>query len=1015
MKKIKLFFAAVACLLFAVTALAQNKVSGIVTDSATGETLAGAAIMVQGTRTGAAADASGVYTISVAAPQSAVLVVSFFGYKTVEIPVAGRSVVDVALDLDATVLDDVIVVAYGTIRREAATGSVSAVKGESLAAAPATSVDKMLSGKMAGVQLSSYSGQPGSTTTIRIRGTSSINAGNEPLWVVDGIPIIADDNRALSNYGVGGGTNTAFLNPNDIESITVLKDAAAASVYGSRAANGVILVTTKSGKSGQARFTARAKYGVQQLANDNNYRPMTGEELIGYWRDAAVNGGYDPDDPSSAYYVPWSLLENGTHNWYKDLTRLGSMQEYEVNATGGNNRGSYYSSLSYHKNQGVYYGSDYSRFSARINADYKLRDGLSTGTRLNVSYNNSNSGPMGSSYYINPAFAMFRLLPWTPMYNEDGTFTNPSENAGYNPMANATYDENNDKEFRFNGSMFLEWKPLRQLSLKTTNGAEVSTIDSRGYDNPLADPDGEAYLTTYRIKEVRYTTSNTATYQDTFAGRHSVRALLGQEAMLNTYDYLGVSSPNVDPAIPYPTTSTQAQDQGTYGYSQYSLLSFFGVLDYNYNETLFASASIRADGSSLFGSQNRWGVFWSVSGSWNIAKEKFMKASGKWLSQLKLRASYGVNGNNNISTYRAYGVYGTTQYNGVTGMVPSRPDNPNLSWEKNKTWNVGLDFGFLDDRITGSVDFYSRLTTDMLLSKSVPYTTGFGSNFMNTGSLRNRGVEIMIDGTILRNRDWNWTVGANVAFNRTKVLDLAGSGFLEATDPRRGNDTPVRIVEGMSLYNFYIRDYAGVNPSNGEGLFWHHEFDEDGNIIPGQSTLTSNRANGSYIYAGSPEPKATGGFNTNISWKGLTLSAFFEFVYGNKVMTGNWYITDGEDVFSQNSQSSALNYWKQPGDTGVYPKPIAGGSNVWYAGYSTRFLEDGSYLRIKDVTLSYNLPEKWVKAIKMSGVKLYVSALNPYTFHHVNAFDPEMGPVGYAYGGNHTMVKSFVGGVEVSF
>ncbi|MBR1887380.1 MAG: SusC/RagA family TonB-linked outer membrane protein, partial [Bacteroidales bacterium] len=504
-------------------------------------------------------------------------------------------------------------------------------------------------------------------------------------------------------------------------------------------------------------------------------------------------------------------------------------------------------------------------------------------------------------------------------------------------------------------------------------------------------------------KKIRYTTSNTATYADKF-GRHSVRALVGQEAMLNTYDYLGVSSPDVDPAIPYPTTSTGEKDSGTYGYSQYSMLSFFGVLDYNDNNTFFLSASLRADGSSLFGSSNRWGVFWSVSGSYNIVKEPFMAAVRDWMSQLKLRVSYGVNGNNNISAYRAYGVYATTEYNGANGMITSRPANPNLSWEKNKTWNVGLDFGFLDNRISGSVDFYNRITTDMLLDKSVPYTTGFGSNFLNTGSLRNRGVEIQLDATPVQTRDVLWTVGGNIAFNRTKVLDLAGSGFLETTDSRNGQSTAVRIVEGMNLYNYYIRRYAGVNPSNGDGLFWT----EDG-------TLTNDRTKGGYFYAGSPEPKFTGGFNTSVSWKGFNLSAYFEYVYGNKVMTGNWYITDGEDVLSQNSQASALNYWKQPGDVDVYPRPIAGGSNVWYAGYSTRFLEDGSYMRIRDITLSYNLPEKVCKAIRTSGIKVYVSALNPYTFHHVNAFDPELGPLGYAYGGNHTMVKSFIGGLEVSF
>ncbi len=1003
MKKVKLFFTAVL-VLFGTSAWAQKAITGVVTDSANGEPLSGAVIMVSGTRTGVAADANGRYSLRVSDPDNAVLIFTLYGYKSLEVPVQGRTQVDVALDVDATVLDDVIVVAYGTVRREAATGSVSAIKGDEIAAPPVTSVDKMLAGKMAGVQLASYSGQPGSPTTIRVRGTSSINAGNEPLWVVDGIPIIADDNRQMSSNGVGDGTNTAFLNPNDIESITVLKDAAAASVYGSRAANGVILVTTKSGKAGQAKFIARAKYGAQQLANDNHFRPMTGQELVNYWRAAALNAGADPDNPTSAYYVPQALLEYGSHNWYKDLTRIGTLQEYEINASGGNDKSTYYSSLSYHKNTGVFDGVDYSRFSARVNADYKLTRNLTSGARVNIAYNNSNSGPMSSSYYLNPSFAMFRLLPWTPLRDENGNFYQPAENAKINPLANSTYDENNDKEYRLNGTMFLEWKPIRQLTFKTNNSAEASFIDSRNYNNPVADPDGQSSLYTYRTKEIRYTTSNTATYSDLF-GQHSVRVLAGQEAMINTYDYLGVASPNVDPDIPYPTTSTAAKDQGDFNYAQYTLLSFFGVADYNFANKYFLSASVRADGSSLFGSENKWGVFWSLSGSWNIDKEAFMAPTRDWLSQLKIRASYGVNGNNNIATYRSYGVYGTTEYNGVSGMNPSRPDNPKLSWERNKTWNAGLDFGFFDDRLTGSIDVYSRLTTDMLLSKRVPYTTGFGSNFMNTGSLRNRGVELMLEGTIFRNHDWFVSAGANIAFNRTKVLDLAGSGFLELTDPRNDeNSTPVRIVEGMNLYNFYLRDYAGVNPSNGEGLFWTE-----------QGTLTSNRAQARYYYAGSPEPKCTGGFNTNVSWKGLSLSAFFEFVYGNKVMSNNWYITDGEDVFAQNSQSSSLSYWTTPGQTGVTPKPIAGGSNVWYTGYSTRFMEDGSYLRIKDITLSYTLPENLVKPIRLGGVKLYVSALNAYTFHHVTAFDPELGPLGYAYGGNHPMVKTLVGGVEVTF
>ena len=992
------------CLFISIgVAIAQNRtVSGSVTDVTNGEPVAGAAVQLKGSASNyALTDDSGNYSISV--PSNGTLSVSCLGYLPTEIPVGGKSVVNITLQPDTQTLNDVIVVAYGTVRREANTGSVSSVKNEQLAQAPATSVDKMLAGKMAGVSITSGSGQPGSTSTIRVRGTSSINAGNEPLWVVDGIPVLAEDFRQLSAVGVGGGSSSTFINPNDIESITVLKDAAATSVYGSRAANGVILVTTKSGKSGKAKFTARAKYGVQQLINDNNIRPLTGTELLDYRRVCAVNAGYDPDDPSSSYYYPYSLLKDGTTNWYKELTRLGTLQEYEVNATGGNNKGSYYSSLSYHNNEGVYYGQDFKRFTARVNADYKLTSSLSTGARINASYSNSNSGQMGALYYSNPQFSMFTILPWTKMYNSDGSFNvNIPENSDTNPRAVAEYDEYNDKDYRLNGTMFLEWRPVKNVALKTTDGVEYVAEYSRQYWNPYTHKD-VATLFNIWTKDIRYTTSNTATY-DNQVGEHNFHVVLGQEAFIDTYDYIYGYSPKVDPQIPYPTTSTAADDQIDYSYNERTLLSFFGIANYNFADKYFLSASVRRDGSSVFGSDNRWGTFWSVGGSWNIAKERFMSNSSSWLSLLKLRLSYGVNGNDNIAAYRAYGTYSTATYNNFVGMSPSRPANPNLSWEKNKSWNTGLDFGFLEDRITGSVDLYNRITDDMLLSKQVPYTTGFATNFVNIGSIRNRGLEFQIEGVLLRNNDWNWTVGFNVAFNRSKVLDLGGSEFLVASDSRDGNGTSTRIVEGKSLYTFYLRDWYGVNPSTGDGLWWT----KDGK-------LTSDAAKAQYIYTGSPEPKATGGFNTSLSWKGFNLSAYFDFVSGNKVLVANNFIDDGYDM-TVNTSTLALNYWKKPGDTGVSPKPVAGNPGRYFVNYSTRFLENGSYLRIKDVTLSYTVPEAFLKNVGvLNGVRVYVSALNPYTFHNLDALDPEVGILGNVLAGANSMVKSCIGGVEISF
>ena len=1000
--KIRLFFVTILMLLSAAVASAQSQeVSGVVTDAADGTPVPFASIAVKGTMTGTSAAEDGSYTINVESRDSAVLVFSFVGYKTVEIPVNGEIIVDCALEMEASYLSDAIVVAYGTMTREANTGAVTSIKNEGLAESPAMTVDKMLAGKMAGVQITSGSGQPGSTTTIRVRGTSSINAGNEPLWVIDGIPVAPGDFRQLSNAGVGGGSSTTFLNPNDIESITVLKDAAAASVYGSRAANGVIIVTTKTGQSGQAKFTARAKYGVQQLINDHNIRPLTGQELIDYNRMALQNAGKDPNTYTE------DLLANGTTDWYKELTRLGNVQEYEINASGGTEKATYYSSLSYYRNKGVFYGVDYNRFTARVNADMQLAKKLKTGVRINFNYGDSNSGQMGDLYYSNPIYSMFTINPWTPMYDENGEYNSAiQENSNTNPRAVAAYDTYNDKEYRAQGTMYLEWKPIPQLTIKTTDSFEGTFVNSRQYWDPRANQ-GTSRAFQYASNDMRLTTSNTITYADEFAQAHNVRVTVGQEAMSERYEILGAYG-NVEADIPYLTTSTTEQNDVAYSISEETLLSFFGIADYNYMNKYFIQGSVRADGSSLFGENTKWGVFWSVGGSWNISSEDWMQPVSSWFNLLKLRASYGVNGNNNITPYRAYGLYSSVSYNGIVTMQPSSPANPELAWERNKTWNAGLDFGFFNYRLTGSIDVYDRLTTDMLLSKVVPYTTGFSSNFMNTGSIRNRGVEFMIEGDIINSGDWNWHAGFNIAFNRSKVLDIGDSEYLTVSDSRPSsngnNSTPVRIIKDRSLYTYHLRDWYGVNPSTGAGLWWT----EDGK-------LTSDYTKARYVDMGSPEPKATGGFNTTVSWKGLSLSAYFEFVTGHKVFETASYVQDGYNLSSgQNTTNLALNYWKQPGDTGVTPIVIEGDPGN-YSASSTRYLKKGDYLRIKDITLSYSLPDSVLKKIRMQGIRIYVSALNPYTFHDLNVLDPEVGYLGYSMGASHSMVKSFVGGIEVSF
>ncbi len=972
--------------------MAQTSVTGTVFNSEDGQPVIGASIKVVGTNTGTMTNTDGFFSLTVPNGVSR-LEISYIGMQKKTVKAAQN--MKVVLDPDDKTLDEVIVVGYGTTRREAKTGSIATVDSKAIADIPATSIDKMLSGKLAGVQVSQSSGQPGSTSSIRIRGISSINAGNQPLFVVDGVAVQGADDADLTN------TNNplAMINPNDIESVTVLKDAAAASVYGSRAANGVILITTKSGKEGKSHFTARAKYGISTLANDNDYGVMTAQELLGYQRQAITNAGKNPDNPtnSASYYRPYSLLTGPLTNWMDEMTRTGKMEEYEISLNGGSARTKYYSSISYHNNEGIYYGIDFKRIQARINADHEINQYLKTGVRVNAGYSYGEDVPMQNLYYSNPAFAGLTILPWTPAYNADGSYnTAISENSNTNPRATAAYDDQWQKKYSFSGSMYLEWKPIKQLTFKTTDAIEMNFVDGRRYWSLEANNNESGYpqLQTTETHRETLTTSNTATYQDMF-GKHSLRALIGQEAFKYMYAQNYQSSKGLNPQIPYHVSGNTTNDL-SYDENTETMLSYFGILDWNYDSRYYIQASLRADGSSLFGSNNQWGTFWSVGGSWNIHNEKFMQDK-TWLNILKLRASYGVNGNNDITSYQQYGTYTSSVYNGVTGMRTSTPSNPDLSWEKNYAWNLGIDFRFLK-RFSGSIDIYTRKTADMLLSKAQSSTSGFNTALTNVGSMRNSGIEFQFDANIIENKDWKWDAGFNISHNKSKILELAGDDMISYSE-----DSRLKHIVGEKLFTFYLLDYYGVNPVNGEAL-WRTE---DG-------SLTNNFADARYVKAGSPEPTYTGGINTTLTWKNLTLSIVSEFKGGNKVLIiENRYLQSDGNQMSMNQAKSLLNYWRKPGDTGCNPKPIAGNSTNSYSYNSTRFLENGDYFRIKDVTLSYNVPSLVLNKIGLSAAKVYVSGLNVYTFHDVNYWDPERGIDGMGYG-VYPVTKTFVIGVDLT-
>ena len=491
------------------------------------------------------------------------------------------------------------------------------------------------------------------------------------------------------------------------------------------------------------------------------------------------------------------------------------------------------------------------------------------------------------------------------------------------------------------------------------------------------------------------TTSNTITYDDLFNDVHSVNVLLGQEANAYDYSFNQAISYHVNESRPYHGAGVAAEDQqANDGVTQTAMVSFFGVAEYSYDGRYYVKGSIRTDGSSKFGPDRRWGTFWAASASWNIHNEEFMQDIKDVLNVLKLRYSYGVNGNDNIASYAHYGLYADVVYNGVSGQVPAQLENRELTWETNKTHNIGVDFR-LFDRLNGTIDWYTRRTEDMLIAAPLPYTTGFSSQAQNVGKIRNSGIEIQLDADIFNTNDFRWNAGVNFAANRSKVLELSeGQDFI---------GTSLRYVVGDQLYTYWLYDYVGVNPQNGNAL-WRNE---DG-------LLTENAQEARRIRAGSPEPLWTGGFNTDLSWKGISLSIQLEARYGNKVVNSDRQLFESDGVYGdQNIWKGALNYWKEPGDTNVLPKPVYNNSSNSDQ-TSTRYLEDGSYLRIKDITLAYNLPSKWTQKALMSGVRIYASALNLYTFHNMNYFDPEHGTVGNTII-SYPMTRSMIVGVDITF
>ncbi len=940
-------------------ASAQIKISGVITSEEDKEPLIGASILVKGTTIGTITNLDGAFELSV--PENAVLVVSFIGMITQQIPIGSQTTFNIILKSEAVALKEVVVVAYGTQRKDRFNGSISTLKSEDIAGIPSASVDKMLQGNVPGLLATSASGQPGSATEIRIRGTGSILASNEPLYVIDGVPV---ESGSLGK-SVTTSNPLSLINPNDIESISVLKDAASASLYGSRAANGVILITTKQGKKGATKFNLSTTQGVTSKATDN-YHSLTAQEYVNLRRASLQNAGFQQNQIDQ---LAGSAATNT--NWASEVYHPALFSEYELSANGGDEKTTFFISGSYLDQDGIVIGSSLKRGTARVNLTHQATEKLKIGINTNLSYSLQNT-PTGGGSFSNPVLAADLIPSNVAVKNDKGEYNYDfAALNGQNPVGLAKININELNTTRGLNNAFLEYKIIPGLVFKTNWGVDYIDGREKYFMNPYYGDGASSHGIGQRYfnRKISWLTSNTLKYNKKINEIHSFEALVGYEAQSYRKDFASMVAQNF-PSDRLSELDVAAQPTGVgSSVSKSTYLSYLAQVLYNFKEKYSFSASGRRDGSSRFGVDNRYANFYSVGASWRLNEEEFLKEVQQ-INSLKLRSSYGTSGNSEINDYQSRGLYGFTNYYGNPAMYPTQMANKNLTWEKNKIFNIGLD-ARVYNRFTFSLEYYNRTTSDLLLNVPVSSTTGYSFIYQNVGSMVNKGWEFSLTTENLKG-DLTWLTSFNFTFNKNEITKLNNN-----EDIIDANGIQIKRV-GEDFSSFYLRKWAGVNPADGSPMW----YDKNGNIV-------YDSYNAQRVIAGSSAPKIFGGINNTFSWKSLDLSFLFIYNYGNKIYD-NWanYTESDGRFLAYNQNADQLNYWKNPGDIVSVPKPIFGNSSG-SSNNSTRYMHDGSYIRLRTLSLGYSLPKRWIEKMKLNQLRLSLTGQNLWTYSRYKGHDVE--------------------------
>lgn len=998
MKKLSLFlmvlFVSVSHLAFS-----QKTVSGKVTDATNGKPLEGVTVSVKGTSVGTSTNADGSFSF-VVPEKAAVIVFSSVGFKEKEVPVSGN-LSAVQLSPSSGDLGEVVVVGYGTTLKKELTGTVARVKGADVANMPVPNLNQALQGRAAGVFVEAENGKVGEGIKVRIRGSGSVNSSNQPLYVVDGIPL-------ASGFS---GAATADINFNDIESFEILKDAAAAAIYGSRAANGVVIITTKRGKAGKTKFNLGAQFGENTPTHKRGF--LNAQEYVDYFRQAArgaaeyhmrPDGGdnwWGFNDLAEAYafmdnfvttrfnrYSGWRPFRGGKDwrtgevntNWEDQVLRKGNTNQIELSAAGGNDKTRFYMAGNINNQDGILVANKFQRMSARLNVDHQVNNWLKIGMNTSLTKTTRNQVPLDNAFST-PLQAV-ALSPITPVRDSLGNLFDRPVATYYNPLIEVEETIRRSTAFRNQGSIFADIKLAPGLSFHTDMGLDMVTQNSDNWWGPrtlvgaaTAEQKGEADSRWYR--NTRWMTNNYFSYKTTFGEKHKLDATAGF-----AFENVEISDVYADgqdfPDIALKTlasTATPSAIDGTR--SENNLRSYFGRANYVYDSKYLLGLSVRNDADSRFGTNYKDGTFWSASLAWILSDEQFMKGIN-WLSYLKPRVSYGTSGNNSgLGFYQARTQYGAQTYGTASGLGVSNFGNDDLRWETTKMLNIGLEFGVFNNRLTGELEWYDKRTEDMLLNVPVTAVSGTTSVYGNVGGMSNKGVELTLNSVNVANRNLRWTTSLNLAKNRNKLTKLDGEQKeILPNDARFAN----ALIVGQPIGVFYAPVFLGANPDNGDPMFRKAD---------GTTTREYDEAEKTII--GNPNPDWIAGLTNTVSWKGLELSVLFQGVFGNQVADGAGGFMSASADWFDNQTRDQLNAWQKKGDVTMVPQ-----ARLNYFGdfaspsISSRYIYDADYVRLKNITLGYNIPQKTMAKIGLTSARVYVSGVNLLTFTKYPGWDPEV-------------------------